>query len=220
MKSKVFTAQEAVSRIKDGDHIMVGGFLQGGTPDVTVRELINQGQKNLTITSNDTGRPGVAVFDLVNAGRVSEVNATYIGLNPETGRMMIENPGSVHLYPQGTLAEKIRAGGFGLGGILTPTGIDTIVEEGKQRLTVNGKDYLLEVAMRANVSMIRAQIADEFGNLVIRGTAKNFNVVMAAAGDYVIAEVDEIVPLGALDPECVTIPGTLVHAIVKGGTAQ
>lgn len=220
MKSKVFTAQEAVSRIKDGDHIMVGGFLQSGTPDVTVRELINQGQKNLTITSNDTGRPGVAVFDLVNAGRVSEVNATYIGLNPETGRMMIENPGSVHLYPQGTLAEKIRAGGFGLGGILTPTGVNTIVEEGKQKMTVNGKDYLLELAMRANVSMIRAHVADEFGNLVIRGTAKNFNVVMAAAADYVIAEVDEIVPIGTLDPECITIPGTLVHAIVKGGTAQ
>ncbi len=220
MKNKVFTAQEAVAKIKDGDHIMVGGFLQGGTPDTTVRELIRQGQKNLTITSNDTGRPGVAVFDLVNEGRVTGVNATYIGFNPETGRMMMENPGSVCLYPQGTLAEKIRAGGYGLGGILTPTGVGTIVEEGKQKISVGGKDYLLEVAMRADVAMIRAHVADEAGNLVIRGTAKNFNVVMAGAADYVIAEVDEIVPFGSLDPETITIPSLLIHAIVKGGSAQ
>ncbi|HAL74310.1 MAG TPA: branched-chain amino acid dehydrogenase [Clostridiales bacterium] len=220
MKNKIFTAQEAVSNIKDGDHIMVGGFLQGGTPDVTIRELIRQGQTNLTVTSNDTGREGTAVYDLVNAGRVSEVNATYIGLNPETGRMMLADSSKVRLYPQGTLAEKIRAGGYGLGGVLTATGVGTIVETGKQKIIVDGKEYLLETALRADVAMIKAHTADRSGNLVIRGTAKNFNVVMAAAADYVIAEVDDIVPVGALDPEHISIPGTLVNAIVKGGSCE
>jgi acetate CoA/acetoacetate CoA-transferase alpha subunit len=217
MRNKIFSAQEAVAKVKDGDHVMVGGFLQGGTPDVIVRELIRQGQKGLTITSNDTGRPGCAVYDLVFAGQVTEINADYIGLNPETGRMLMADPTKVRLYPQGTLAEKIRAGGYGLGGILTPTGVGTIVEEGKQKMTINGKEYLLELPLRANVAMIRAHVADESGNLVIRGTAKNFNVVMAFAADYVIAEVNEIVAVGALDPDCVTIPGTLIDAIVKGG---
>lgn len=217
MKNKVFSAQEAVARVKDGDHIMVGGFLQGGTPDVTVRELIRQGKKNLTVTSNDTGREGCAVYDLVFAGHVDRVIADYIGLNPKTGQMMIENPDSVQLFPQGTLAEKIRAGGFGLGGILTPTGVGTIVEQGKEKITIDDKEYLLEPALRADVAMIRAHIADEAGNLVIRGTARNFNVVMAFAADYVIAEVDEIVPIGELDPNHVTIPGTLIDAVVKGG---
>ncbi len=220
MKKKVFSAQEAVAKVKDGDHVMVGGFLQGGTPDVIVRELISQGQKDLTVTSNDTGREGCAVYDLVFAGQVSEINADYIGMNPETGRMMMEKPGSVRLYPQGTLAEKIRAGGFGLGGVLTPTGVGTIVEEGKQKITVDGKDYLLETALRSDVAMIKAHVADEAGNLLIRGTARNFNVVMAFAADYVIAEVDEVVPVGQLDPNHVTIPGVLVDAIVKGGGAR
>lgn len=217
MKNKVFSAQEAVANIKNGDHIMVGGFLQGGTPDVVVRELIQQGQKNLTITSNDTGREGCAVYDLIFTGQVDEINADYIGLNPKTGQMMIENPESVHLFPQGTLAEKIRAGGYGLGGVLTPTGVGTIVENGKQKLTINGKDYLLELPLRANVSIIRAHTADKAGNLVIYGTARNFNVVMAFAADYVIAEVDDIVPVGTLDPNHITIPGILIDAIVKGG---
>ncbi len=130
---------------------------------------------------------------------------------------MIENPDSVQLFPQGTLSEKIRAGGFGLGGILTPTGVGTIVEQGKEKITIDDKEYLLELALRADVAMIRAHIADEAGNLVIRGTARNFNVVMAFAADYVIAEVDEIVPIGGLDPNHVTIPGTLIDAVVKGG---
>ncbi|MGI6333308.1 MAG: CoA transferase subunit A [Saccharofermentanales bacterium] len=217
MKNKVFSAQEAVARVKDGDHVMVGGFLQGGTPDVIVRELIRQGKKNLTVTSNDTGREGCAVYDLVFAGNVDRIIADYIGLNPRTGQMMIENPDSVQLFPQGTLAEKIRAGGFGLGGILTPTGVGTIVEQGKEKITIDGKEYLLELALRADVAMIRAHTADEAGNLIIRGTARNFNVVMAFAADYVIAEVDEIVPVGELDPDQITIPGTLIDAIVKGG---
>jgi acetate CoA/acetoacetate CoA-transferase alpha subunit len=220
MRNKIFTAQEAVSHVKDGDHVMIGGFLQGGTPDLIVRELIQQGQKNLTVTSNDTGREGTAVYDLVFTGNVSEINADYIGMNPRTGQMMIENPDSVHLYPQGTLAEKIRAGGFGLGGVLTPTGVDTVVENDKQKLNINGRDYLLELPLKANIAMIKAHTADRAGNLVIHGTARNFNVVMAFAADYVIAEVDDIVPVGLLDPDHVTIPGTLINAIVKGGSCE
>lgn len=217
MKNKVIPVEEAVAHVKDGDHIMVGGFLKGGTPDVSVRELIRQGQKGLTLTSNDTGRSDCAVFDLVAAGRVAAINASYIGANPETGKMLIENPGSVRLFPQGTLAEKVRCGGFGLGGVLTPVGVGTVVEEGKQKLVVDGKEYLLETALHADVAFVKAHAADEAGNLLIRGNAKNFNVVMAAAADYVIAEVDEILPVGSIGPEDVTVPGALVNAIVKGG---
>jgi acetate CoA/acetoacetate CoA-transferase alpha subunit len=220
MKNKVLSASEAVAHVKDGDHVMVGGFLKGGTPDVTIRELIRQGQKDLTVTSNDTGRSDCAVFDLVAAGRVTGINASYIGANPETGRLLMEHPDKVTLYPQGTLAEKIRCGGYGLGGVLTPVGVGTVVEKGKQKLEVDGKVYLLETALRANVSFVKAHLADESGNLLIRGNAKNFNVVMAAAADYVIAEVDAIVPVGGIDPEDVTIPGALIDALVLSGGAQ
>ena len=221
MKNKILSAAEAVAHVRDGDHIMVGGFLKGGTPDKTVRELIRQGQKDLTLTSNDTGRSDCAVFDLVAAGRVTAINASYIGANPETGRLLMEHPDKVVLYPQGTLAEKIRCGGFGLGGVLTPVGVGTVVEAGKRKIEVDGREYLLETALRANVAFVRAHVADESGNLFIKGTSKNFNVVMAAAADYVIAEVDEIVPVGGLDPETVTIPGALIDALVlSGGAAE
>jgi acetate CoA/acetoacetate CoA-transferase alpha subunit len=220
MKSKVMSAEQAVSRIKDGAHVMVGGFLKGGTPESTVRELIRQGQKDLTVTSNDTGRPDCAVFDLVASGHVTAINASYIGANPETGRLLMEHPDKVTLYPQGTLAEKIRCGGFGLGGVLTPVGLGTIVENGKRVLEVDGKAYLLETALRADVALIRAHVADTSGNLFIRGTSKNFNVVMAVAADYVVAEADEIVPIGGIDPEDVTVPGALVDALVPGGGKQ
>ena len=123
----------------------------------------------------------------------------------------------VVLVPQGTLAEKIRAGGAGLGGFLTPVGVGTVVEEGKTRMTLHGKDYLLEEPLRGQMALIRAHVADESGNLVIRGSSKNFNVVMATAADYVVAQVDEIVPVGSLDPECITIPGIYVDALVKVG---
>jgi len=220
MKNKVLDAQQAVAHVKDGDHVMVGGFLKGGTPDKTIRELIRQGQKDLTLTSNDTGRSDCAVFDLVASGHVTRINGSYIGANPETGRMLMEHPDRVTLYPQGTLAEKIRCGGYGLGGVLTPVGVGTIVENGKRKIEVDGREYLLETALRANVSFVKAHLADESGNLFIRGNAKNFNVVMASAGDYVIAEVDAIVPVGRIDPEDVTIPGALIDALVLAGGAE
>jgi acetate CoA/acetoacetate CoA-transferase alpha subunit len=220
MSKKIITAEAAVARVKDGDHIMVGGFLDGGNPQFIVRELIQQGQKDLTITSNDTGKIGCAIYDLMFTGRVKAVNASYIGANPETSRLMLSGESVVNLFPQGTLAEKIRAGGAGLGGVLTAVGLGTIVEEGKQKLEIDGKTYLLETPLRANVALVKANIADEFGNLVIRGSSKNFNTVMATAADYVIAEVDQVVKQGELDPEIITVPGLYIDAIVVGGESH
>ncbi|OQB21059.1 MAG: Butyrate--acetoacetate CoA-transferase subunit A [Firmicutes bacterium ADurb.Bin182] len=215
--SKVVTAKEAVSHIKDGDVLLIGGFLQGGIPDVLVGAVLETDAKNLTIVSNDTGTAETNIIKLQQAGKVSKVMATYIGANPETGRMMIEDPTSVQLFPQGTLAEKIRAGGAGIAAFLTPTGVGTIVEEGKQKMELNGREYLLETALRGNVALVHASVADEFGNCFMRGSTKNFNAIMPAACDYVAVEAEKIVPVGELDPELVTVPGIFVDAVVKVG---
>ncbi|MDO8686325.1 MAG: CoA transferase subunit A [Clostridiales bacterium] len=216
MKNKLTTAQEAVSKIKDSDVIMIGGFLAGGHPDYLVRALLEKNTaKNLTIVSNDTGKPELSIYNLIKSGRVKKILASYIGSNPETGRLLMTKEADVQLFPQGTLAEKIRAGGAGLGGVLTPVGIGTIVEEGKKKIKVEGRDYLLELPLKANVALIKAHKADEVGNLVINGSSRNFNIVMATAADYVIVEVDEYVKAGEINPNHVNIPGIFVDAIVK-----
>ena len=218
MKSKLVSASESVKRVKDGDKIMVGGFLAGGHPENLVKALLETNPAcDLTIISNDTGTQELSIYQLVKSGRVTHVLASYIGSNPETGRLLMTGEAKIELFPQGTLAEKIRAGGSGLGGVLTPVGLGTEVEKGKRKIEVNNKEYLLEEPLKAEVAFIKAQKADEEGNLIIDGSSRNFNIVMATAADYVVAEVDEYVKAGEIDPNHVNVPGIFVNAIVKVG---
>lgn len=215
MKNKIKNIRDAVAVVKDGDTVMVGGFLQCGNPQHLISTLTETSVKELTLISTDTGSMETSNYKLLQSGKVKRLMASYIGGNPEAGNFLISGDAEVLLFPQGTLAEKIRAGGAGLGGFLSPVGIGTIVEEGKQKLTVEGREYLLELPLRANVAFIKADKADKAGNLRITGSARNFNVVMATAADHVVAEVSEIVETGEIDPDDVTIPGIFVDTIVK-----
>lgn len=215
MMDKRMTAAQAVSHIQDGCKLMIGGFLQGGSPETLVAALLKTQATNLQIVSNDTGTVDTHTVQLMRQGRVCRVTASYIGANPETIRMRLEDPKSVELNPQGTLAERIRAGGAGIPAFLTPTGVGTVVEEGKQKIELNGREYLLETALHADVALVHAAIADTYGNCFMRGSSKNFNAIMATAADYCIVEAEKIVEMGELDPELVTISGIFVDAVVK-----
>ena len=204
-------------RFKDGMSILFGGFLAVGTPDGIVREILDSGVKDLTIIGNDTATPDSGIGILIAAKRVKKVIASHIGTNPETGRQMIAGEIEVELVPQGTLAERIRCGGAGLGGVLTPTGVGTIVEEGKTKLSFDGIDYLVERPLRADLVILKAHLADEKGNLVYQRAARNFNPLMALAGDFVVAEVDTIVNPGDIDPDLVMTPGVVVNALILAG---
>lgn len=206
--------EEVLAKIKDGSTIMIGGFLGVGTPHAIVDALVKSGVKDLTIIANDTATPDLGIGKLIVNRQVKKVIATHIGTNPETGRQMIQEEIEVELVPQGTLAERIRAGGSGLGGILTPTGVGTVVEEGKEVMSINGKQYLLELPIRADFALINAYKADKAGNLVYRRSAKNFNPIMALAADEVVAEVQQLVEVGEIDPDDVITPGILVDNIV------
>jgi acetate CoA/acetoacetate CoA-transferase alpha subunit len=179
-----------------------------------VQALVERGARGLTIIGNDTARPGVGVGRLIEAGCVARAIVSHIGTNPMTQRKMIAGEIEVELVPQGTLAERIRAGGGGLGGVLTPTGVGTTVAEGKQIITVQGREFLLELPIRADFALIHAHEADYNFNLTYRLTATNFNPVMALAADCVIAEPDDVVPVGVLPPDAVRTPGILVHHLV------
>jgi acetate CoA/acetoacetate CoA-transferase alpha subunit len=215
MLDKIKELSEAVKVVKNGDVIMVGGFLQCGQPQHLVRALTETDVGDLTLISTDTGTMETSDYFLLKSGKVRRIMASYIGGNPEAGNYLISGEAEVLLFPQGTLAEKIRAGGAGLGGFLSPVGIGTVVEEGKQKLTVDGKEYLLELPLWANVALIKADKADKAGNLRITGSARNFNVLMATAADHVVAEVSEIVETGDIDPDDVTVPGIFVDTLVK-----
>lgn len=215
MKNKLKQIAEALKVVKDGDTIMIGGFLQCGQPEHLVRELVATEVKKLTTISSDTGSMVTANHELFKSGKVKKLMASYIGGNPMAGQFMHTGEAEVKLFPQGTLAEKIRAGGAGLGGFLTPVGLGTIVEEGKEKITVEGKEFILELPLRANVALVKADKADKAGNLFISGAARNFNVMMATAADHVIAEVSEIVEVGEIDPNHVTVPGIFVDTLVK-----
>jgi len=204
-------------RFKDGMSILFGGFMAVGTPDGIVREILDSGVKDLTVIGNDTAGPDSGIGILVSNRRVRKVIASHIGTNAETGRQMIAGELEVELVPQGTLAERIRCGGAGLGGVLTPTGVGTIVEDGKMKLNFDGIDYLVERPLRADLAILKAHRADEKGNLVYQRAARNFNPLMALAADFVVAEVDEIVEAGEIDPELVTTPGILVDALILSG---
>ena len=210
---KAIALKDAVAMIPDGASLMVG-FMAVGTPERLIDELVRQGKRNLTIIANDTAMPGRGVGKLISAGLIGRVIASHIGLNPETQQQMMASKIAVDLVPQGTLIERIRAGGFGLGGILTPTGVGTVVEEGKRRIEVDGKNYLLEIALRAEFALVHAFLADYLGNLSYALTARNFNPVVAMAADTVIVTADHIVPVGVIAPDHVVTPAPIVDYLV------
>jgi acetate CoA/acetoacetate CoA-transferase alpha subunit len=217
MQQKAISCTRAVEMIPDGASLMIGGFMGVGSPHRIIDELVRQGRKNLTVIANDTGKPGWGIGKLIDAKLIRKLIASHIGLNPETGRQMIAGETEVLLVPQGTLAERIRAGGFGLGGVLTPTGFGTLVAEGKQTLEVEGKKFLVEPPLRADFALIAAHRSDYRGNLEYSLTARNFNVVMAMAADKVIAEPEHIVPVGMIPPDVVATPFPVVDYLIERG---
>ncbi len=214
---KSVSAEEAVAMIPNGATVMVGGFMGVGTPERLVNELVRQNKSKLTVICNDAGVPGKGVGKLFDATLVSTLTASHIGLNPKAQQQMMAKQIAVDLVPQGTLVERIRAGGCGLGGVLTPTGVGTIVEEGKQHMQFNGKTFLLETAMRADFALIHASVADHLGNLTYMLTARNFNPVMAMAADTVIVTAEHIVPVGVIAPDQIVTPAPLVDYLVMNG---
>lgn len=214
MKTKLITLQDAARFFRDGMTIMVGGFMGVGTPPRLVQTLLESGVRDLTLIANDTAFIDTGIGPLIVNGRVSKVIASHIGTNPETGRRMIAGEMEVQLVPQGTLIEQIRCGGAGLGGFLTPTGVGTIVEDGKQTLTLDGKTWLLERPLRADLALIRAHRADMLGNLTYQLSARNFNPLIALAADITLVEPDEIVETGELLPDQIVTPGAVIDHIV------
>jgi acetate CoA/acetoacetate CoA-transferase alpha subunit len=204
----------AAAMIPDGASLMIGGFMGVGTPERVLDELVRQHKTNLAVIANDTAVPGRGIGKLVTAGLLGKVIASHIGLNPETQQQMIAGKIAVDLVPQGTLIERIRAGGSGLGGILTPTGVGTVVEDGKRKIEVDGRSYLLETALRADFALVHAFLADYAGNLSYALTARNFNPVIALAADTVIVTADHVVPVGVIAPDHVVTPAAVVDYLV------
>src|SRR3954466_14164960 len=205
---------QSVSVIPDGASLMIGGFMGIGTPERIIDEIVRQNKRDLTVIANDTAAPGRGIGKLVDAKLLRKAIVSHIGLNPETQRQMMAGTLEVELVPQGTLIERIRAGGYGLGGILTQTGIGTPVESGKQRIQVDGKDYLLEIALRADFALVQAFLADYLGNLSYALTARNFNPLMAMAAGTVVANADNIVPVGVISPDHVVTPAPVVDYLI------
>lgn len=214
MKTKLITLQDAAGSFRDGMTIMVGGFMGVGTPPRLVEALLESGVRDLTLIANDTAFVDTGIGPLIVNGRVSKVIASHIGTNPETGRRMIAGEMDVQLVPQGTLIEQIRCGGAGLGGFLTPTGVGTIVEEGKQTMTLEGKTWLLERPLRADLALIRAHRSDMLGNLTYQLSARNFNPLIALAADITLVEPDEMVETGELQPDQIVTPAAVIDHIV------
>ena len=213
--SKLSTTSEAIANVKDGMTIMIGGFLANGTPEKLVDELVKSGVKDLTLIVNDTAFPDRGCGKLIVNKQIKKVIVSHIGTNPHTGEQMDAGELEVEFTPQGTLAERIRAGGAGLGGVLSPTGIGTVIADGKDIIDVDGKEYILEKPLRADVALIKGSIGDKSGNLVYLGTTQNFNTIMATAADVVIAEVDTLKEVGEIEPERVHTPFIFVDYIVQ-----
>ena len=209
--NKRITISEAASYIKDGMTLMVGGFMGVGGPNKIMDAILERGVKDLTIICNDTAFPDKGVGKLVVNKQVKRVIASHIGTNPATIALMNSGELTVTFYPQGTLVECIRAAGAGLGGVLTPTGLGTVIANGKPVIAIDGKEFLLEKPIRADIALLHANIADESGNLIYKGTTQNFNPIMATAADLVIAEVDEVVPTGRLAPETIHTSSIFVN---------
>jgi len=213
--TKLKTISDALLGLTDGMTIMVGGFLATGSPDALVDEIVRRGIGDLTLIANDTAMPDRGYGKLFATGQIKKLVCSYMGLNPIAITQKLDGTIEVELVPQGTLAERIRAGGSGLGGILTPTGVGTMVEEGKTRLEVGGRVYLVELPLRADFALINASLADPAGNLVYRKSARNFNPLMAMAADHVVAQAAKVQSIGEIDPDLVMTPGVVVDAVVE-----
>ena len=205
----------AVEKIPAGSSLMIGGFMGVGSPHRMIAELVRQARGDLTVIANDTARPGYGIGRLIDAKLVRRLFVSHIGTNPETQRQMIAGEITVELVPQGTLAERIRAAGFGLGGVLTATGVGTLAAEGVQEIVIDGRKFLVALPITADFALIGAHRADHLGNLSYALTARNFNPIMAMAGKTVVAEPAEIVPVGVIPPDDVITPGTLVDHLVQ-----
>ena len=211
---KAISVEEAVAMIPAGASMMVGGFMGVGTPERLLDEVVRQQKAGLAVISNDAATPGKGIGKLFDAALVSRLTASHIGLNPKAQQQMLASQIAVDLIPQGTFVERIRAGGCGLGGVLTPTGVGTMVAEGKRRIEIDGKTFLLETALRAQFALIHAFLADYLGNLSYALTARNFNPIMAMAADTVIVTAEHIVPVGVIAPDHVVTPAPLVDYLI------
>ncbi len=201
--------------IPDGSTVMLGGFLSHGTPREVIDALVASGVSDLTLILNDTGYPERGAGQLIRRGQVRKVITSDISSNPDASSLMMQGRLEVEFSPQGSLVERIRCGGAGLGGVLTQTGVGTVIAEGKQKVSIDGFDYLLEKPLRADFAIIKGAAGDRAGNIVYRGTAQNFNPLMAMAADTVIAEVEELLEVGDILPEHVHTPGLLVDYLVS-----
>jgi acetate CoA/acetoacetate CoA-transferase alpha subunit len=211
---KAISVQDAVGLIPHGATLMIGGFMGVGSPERLIDEMVRQGKRDLVVIANDTATPGRGIGKLIDAGLVANAIASHIGLNPRAQQEMLAGRMRIDLVPQGTLIERIRAGGFGLGGVLTPTGVGTVVEEGKRVIEVGGARYLLETALRSQFALVHAFLADQLGNLSYALTARNYNPVIAMAADTVIATAEHIVPVGVIAPDHVITPAPLIDYLV------
>jgi acetate CoA/acetoacetate CoA-transferase alpha subunit len=219
MFNKVKLPSEAISQIEDGAVLMIGGFLGCGAPEVLIDALIKKGSKNLTVIANDAAAPQKSVGKLLSLGRIKRLIISHTGLNPQASQMINAPNESDRLdcifVPQGTLIERIRASSFGLGGILTPTGIGTQAAQGKQIINVDGRDYLLEIPLKADFALIQAHRADRFGNAIYKATARNLNPIMAGAADITILSANEIVQTGTIDPDAIETSGVLIDIVTE-----
>ncbi|CAH1227562.1 acetyl-CoA:acetoacetyl-CoA transferase subunit alpha [Vibrio harveyi] len=211
---KAATTEQIESLLHDGMTIMIGGFMATGAPERLIDLLIKKDIKNITLISTDTGSPGRGSSRLIAEKRVKKLYASHIGTNPETGKQMNEGTLEVELVPQGTLAERIRSAGAGLGGVLTPTGLGTIVAENKRVIEIDGKQYLLEMPLKADLALIRGSKVDRRGNVFYSKTTQNFNPLMATAAETVVVEPEQIVELGDIEPEAVHTPSLYVDYIL------
>lgn len=211
---KIITKEQAAGLIEDGSSVMINGFMGVKSPDRIIEAIVQSTPRDLTIIANDSGLPNHSIGRLVAEKRIKKIIASHIGLNPDTGKAMHDGEIEVELVPQGTLAERIRCGGAGIGGFLTPTGLGTEVETGKQKLTVNGQEYLLELPLKADFALIKGSIVDKAGNIFYKGTTKNFSLVMAMAAKTVIVEAEQLVEVGEIDPNHIMTPGIFVDYIV------
>lgn len=218
---KTMAIEQALAAVQDGHTVMVGGFGVPGTPFMLIDQLLARGTRNLTLIKNEANEAGMGVSKLLEAGRVRTLVASHLGLNPTAVAMMNRGEIEVELYPQGILAEKIRAGGAGLLGIVTDIGIDTILRENRQLVQVTGREAILEPALRADIALIHAATADRTGNLLFAKSARNFCPLMAMAAERVIVETEAIVPTGSLDPDAVHLPGAFVdHIVLMDGLTE
>lgn len=214
--NKIISVKEAAEKVQDGMTIMVGGFLANGTPENLIDAIVKNNVKNLTLICNDTGFPDKGVGKMVVNKQFKKIIASHVGTNPETANQMNSGETEVVLTPQGTLAEKVRCGGNGLGGFYTPTGIGTEAEIGKEKKVIDGQEYIFELPLKADVALLKASVVDKKGNMVFAKTTKNFNPLMATAAKIVIVEADKIVEVGEIDQDRVMCSGIFVDYIVGG----